>query len=252
MVFHRKGQVIAWLLLAACHFSAPAAAADALAGGLWRDIDPADCLLRSPLRVADGASASGYLSLRACGARIIVPPRTPLGAAAEVARIAGVAGTRAASPNLPRQRPRRAAATGPTGDAPGSPFAGPVAAAARGHRIDPLFLQAVIGAESDGDPMAVSAAGARGLMQILPATAARFRVPADSLFDPAVNIETGARLLKSLQHRFGNDRELVLAAYNAGEGAVAAYRGIPPFPETRAYVARVLDRYAQYRLGSGF
>lgn len=248
MVFHRKGQMIAWLLLAACPFSAPAAAADALAGGLWRDIDPAECPLRSPLRVADGASTSGYLSLQACGARIIVPPRTPIGATAEVARISGVTPGAAS-----HGRQRRAAATGPSADAPaGGSFARPIAAAARGHRIDPLFLQAMIGTELDGDPMAVSAAGARGLMQILPATAARFRVPANSLFDPAVNIETGARLLKALQRRFGNDRELVLAAYNAGEGAVAAHRGIPPFPETRAYVARVLERYARSRAGTGF
>ncbi len=121
-----------------------------------------------------------------------------------------------------------------------------VAAVGRDFDIDPDLLQAVMHVESRANPGAISPKGARGLMQIMPATAKRFGVrdPAVELDDPMVNIRTGAAYLKTLQGHFGNDLELVLAAYNAGEGAVMKYgRKIPPYRETQGYVTSVLDRY---------
>jgi len=125
-------------------------------------------------------------------------------------------------------------------------YAAQTAAAARDYDIDPDLLRAVMHVESRGDAAAVSPKGARGLMQIMPATARRFgvREPLVELNDPRTNIRTGAAYLKTLQGRFGNDLELVLAAYNAGEGAVIKY-GLktPPYRETQNYVTSVLGRY---------
>ena len=125
-----------------------------------------------------------------------------------------------------------------------------VLAVARSYDIDPLLLHAIAHVESRHNPQAHSNAGALGVLQVMPATARRFGVEdaADALFDPAVNLEVGAAYLKSLQARFGNDLELVLAAYNAGEGAVERHgRSVPPYAETRAYVRQVLAEYAALR-----
>jgi soluble lytic murein transglycosylase-like protein len=113
-----------------------------------------------------------------------------------------------------------------------------VRAAAVRHRVPVQLIHAVVHAESRFDPCAVSRAGARGLMQLMPDTAAMLGVH-DS-FDPRSNVNGGARYLRALMDRFGGDVRLALAAYNAGPEAVAAHGGIPPFPETRAYVARVM------------
>ena len=125
-------------------------------------------------------------------------------------------------------------------------YASQTAAVARDYDIDPDLLRAVMHVESRGDAAAVSPKGARGLMQIMPATAKRFgvREPLVELSDPMVNIRTGAAYLKTLQGRFGNNLELVLAAYNAGEGAVIKY-GLktPPYRETQGYVTSVMGRY---------
>jgi soluble lytic murein transglycosylase-like protein len=125
-----------------------------------------------------------------------------------------------------------------------------VLAVARAYDIDPLLLHAIAHVESRHNPEARSAAGALGLLQVMPATARRFGVEAGpgALYDPAVNLEVGAAYLKSLQARFGNDLELVLAAYNAGEGAVERHgRSVPPYAETRAYVRQVLAEYGTLR-----
>ena len=113
------------------------------------------------------------------------------------------------------------------------------------YRIDPAFLAAVVNVESRANPAARSAKGALGLMQVMPATARRFGVvTAAELSDPAANLRVGAAYLKQLQRLYGNNLPLVLAAYNAGEGAVERHgRRTPPYPETVGYVARVLDRY---------
>lgn len=107
-----------------------------------------------------------------------------------------------------------------------------------GTEVSPALVLAVIGIESAGRPDAVSAAGARGLMQLIPATATRFGV-ADS-HDPVQNIRGGVAYLDWLMREFDRDPLMVLAAYNAGEGAVRANGGVPPYAETRDYVPKVL------------
>jgi soluble lytic murein transglycosylase-like protein len=108
------------------------------------------------------------------------------------------------------------------------------------HALSPELLHSVIRVESNFDPYAVSAKGALGLMQLIPATARRFGVA--DVFDPVENIQGGARYLKYLLELYGNDTGLALAAYNAGEGAVARYGGVPPYAETRNYVNSVARR----------
>ena len=120
-----------------------------------------------------------------------------------------------------------------------------VDAVARRHDIDPLLLHAIAWVESRHQVDAVSRAGAQGLMQVMPATARRFGVDSNAaLRQPGINLDVSASYLKTLQGRFGTDLPLVLAAYNAGEGAVERHgRRIPPYPETRGYVQQVLARY---------
>ncbi len=108
--------------------------------------------------------------------------------------------------------------------------------AAEAYRVDPVLVRSVIEAESANDPNAVSPKGAEGLMQLMPATARRFGV--ENPFDPSENILGGVRYLKYLQDLFQDD-QLAIAAYNAGEGAVVKYRGVPPYDETKTYVDRV-------------
>jgi soluble lytic murein transglycosylase-like protein len=112
-------------------------------------------------------------------------------------------------------------------------------AAAMRHALSPELIRAMTRVESDFDPLAVSHKGARGLMQVMPATAKRFGVTADQLFDPAANIAAGTAYLAWLLDRFNGNLDLALAAYNAGEGAVKTHGGIPPYRETREYVRRV-------------
>ena len=108
------------------------------------------------------------------------------------------------------------------------------------YRISPLLVAAIVEAESEFNPRAVSRKGARGLMQLMPLTASSLRV--EDTFDPYKNIEGGVRHLRRLMNRYNGNLPLVLAAYNAGEQAVAVYRGVPPYRETRRYVARILRR----------
>lgn len=108
------------------------------------------------------------------------------------------------------------------------------------HDISPLLVAAIVEAESEFNPRAVSRRGARGLMQLMPRTAASVQV--EDSFDPYENIEGGVRHLRRLMDRFNGDLPLVLAAYNAGEQAVLLYGGIPPYPETRRYVVRIVRR----------
>ncbi len=106
------------------------------------------------------------------------------------------------------------------------------------HALNPDFVRAVIQAESAFNPRARSIKGAMGLMQLMPATAAVYRVT--DAYDPVQNIRAGVAYLKSLMTRFDDDVSLALAAYNAGPGAVEKYgRTVPPYRETRSYVARI-------------
>lgn len=109
------------------------------------------------------------------------------------------------------------------------------------YGVPAALVRAVMRVESCFDPRAVSRVGARGLMQLMPETAAQFGVR-DS-FDADQNISGGVRYLGQLLDRFKNDTRLAIAAYNAGPTAVDTYRGIPPFPETRSYVKRVITEY---------
>jgi hypothetical protein len=120
-----------------------------------------------------------------------------------------------------------------------------VASAANRHGVDARLVRAVIQVESAFNAKARSAKGARGLMQLMPATAARFGATAETdLFDPVVNVDLGVRYLRVLTEQFPDRLDLVIAAYNAGEGAVMRNgHAVPPFRETRAYVRKVLDLY---------
>lgn len=109
---------------------------------------------------------------------------------------------------------------------------------------DPL-VRAIIRCESDYDPRAVSVSGARGLMQLMPETATLMQVR--DIGDPRDNIFGGVRLLRILANEFNGDLELTVAAYNAGDGAVIRFGGIPPFAQTRDYVVNVTRFYRRYR-----
>lgn len=134
-------------------------------------------------------------------------------------------------------------------------FASLIETHAHTNGLDPAFVKAVIAVESAFDPLAVSTKGAVGLMQVIPETAARYGLAAgsrksiaDKLRDPATNIRIGTRYLRDLLARYENDLVLALAAYNAGEGAVAHHENaVPPFAETRDYVMRVRQVYSLYR-----
>ena len=119
-----------------------------------------------------------------------------------------------------------------------------VRANAIASNVDPALIEAVIANESGFDANATSSAGAQGLMQLMPATAAELGVT-DS-YDPAQNVFGGSRYLRDLLDRFGGDTKLALAAYNAGAGAVEKYGGVPPYAQTRAYVQNVLASYEKF------
>lgn len=123
-------------------------------------------------------------------------------------------------------------------------YAEPVNRFAGLYGVDPTLIRAVIHAESAFRPEVVSPKGAGGLMQLMPATADRFDVV--DRFDPEDNIAGGVAYLALLLEMFQGDRELAVAAYNAGEGAVKRYGGIPPYEETRTYVKRVMQLQAAY------
>lgn len=120
-----------------------------------------------------------------------------------------------------------------------------ILAATIGTQVSPAFALAVIAAESAGRPEAISGAGAQGLMQLIPATAERFGV--EDAMDPAQNIAGGVAYLDWLMGEFDRDPILVLAAYNAGEGAVSRAGGVPEYDETRTYVPRVLAAWGLAR-----
>jgi soluble lytic murein transglycosylase-like protein len=125
-------------------------------------------------------------------------------------------------------------------------FSGHILAAAKATKVDAALIHAVISVESGYNPSARSRAGAVGLMQLMPKTAKRYGVK--NRLDPGQNIHGGARYLRDLKLQFDNDLQLVLAAYNAGEGAVMRFGGrIPPFRETVAYVPKVLSTYKRFR-----
>jgi soluble lytic murein transglycosylase-like protein len=117
--------------------------------------------------------------------------------------------------------------------------------ASQKYGVDSSLIKAVIQAESGGNHKATSSKGAKGLMQLMPYTADDLDV--DDPEDPAANIEGGTHYLRMMLERFNHDTKLALAAYNAGPENVDAYKGVPPFQETKNYIARVLTFYNQYK-----
>lgn len=123
------------------------------------------------------------------------------------------------------------------------------AQAAERYGIEPALLLAIATVESGMDPDAVSAKGAMGLMQLMPATADELSV--EDPHDPGQNIDAGAAWLQRMMERFEGDLDLALAAYNAGEGAVRRFGGVPPYQETKRYVREVRKRMQLFRGGGG-
>lgn len=112
------------------------------------------------------------------------------------------------------------------------------------HKVDFALVKAVMHVESAFNPYAKSDKGALGLMQLLPETARRYGI--DDVYDPTQNVVAGVKHLKYLLETFHNKQKLALAAYNAGENAVLRHRGVPPYPETQAYVRKVMQYHRQY------
>ena len=125
------------------------------------------------------------------------------------------------------------------------PFGAEITAAAKKHGIDPALLAGLVKQESGFNPNAGSPAGARGLTQLMPATAAGLGVT--NVLDPIQNLDGGAKYLRQQLDAFGGDVTRALAAYNAGPGAVQRYGGVPPYAETQNYVRIVQANAAQYR-----
>jgi soluble lytic murein transglycosylase-like protein len=169
------------------------------------------------------APASSFSSQLATASAATAPATAPAPAATTAA--AGVAG--------PSQLPS------------GTPFGAEISAAAQRHGLDPALLAGLVKQESGFNPNAVSPAGARGLTQLMPGTAAGLGVT-DPL-DPVQALEGGAKYLREQLDRFGGDVTRALAAYNAGPGAVQRYGGVPPYAETQNYVRVVQANAAQYR-----
>lgn len=211
-----------------------------------------DCPVESQVRVANPRAGDRYAALANCGDKIVHAPPVALPADPSVARIIGVE-DEDESPAKKRARERRARqpvslSMRSGGRVPVSAYDAHIFRTAAAYKVDPLFLHAIIATESAGNPRAVSYVGARGLMQIMPETGRGLGVQPIALFDPAVNVDAGARHLKKLQRRYGRNFDLILGAYNAGEGAVARYGNrVPPYAETQAYVRKVMARYEGYR-----
>jgi soluble lytic murein transglycosylase-like protein len=168
-------------------------------------------------------------------------PATPAPAPAAAAPASSFAGALAAAQTSPSGAP--VSGTGST-----SAFDAQINAAAAGNGIDPALLKGLVSQESGFNPNARSGAGALGLTQLMPGTAASLGVT--NPLDPAQSLQGGAKYLREQLDRFGGDEQLALAAYNAGPGAVQKYGGVPPYAETQNYVNSVMSKAATFRGGT--
>ena len=137
------------------------------------------------------------------------------------------------------------AMAGPSELPAGTPYAAEITAAAKKHGVDPALLAGLVKQESGFNPDAGSPAGAQGLTQLMPATAASLGVT--NVHDPVQALDGGAKYLRQQLDRFGGDVARALAAYNAGPGAVERFGGVPPYAETQDYVRKVQANAAEYR-----
>jgi soluble lytic murein transglycosylase-like protein len=199
------------------------------------------------VRVSSGAKLQG-LAAAACAAALALSLASPAPARGRIyvfvdadglAHFTNVPNDTRYVPLAPEPPPERRARAAPTR----WEYDGLIGLAARQYRVPPALVKAVIAAESKFDPSAVSRKGARGLMQLMPATAQSLGV-ADPL-RPDENVDGGVRYLRRMIERYG-DLPRALAAYNAGPEAVDRFGGIPPYRETRDYVKRVLTYYRAY------
>ncbi len=157
-----------------------------------------------------------------------------------VANIERVVDDRAAAPGRLERSPAGFELRFRAGDSvPDTRYGQLIHATARRHGMSPALVAAMVQAESAFDPKAVSPKGARGLLQLMPATARRFGVAPERLFEPGPNLDAGVRYLAWLARRFPGDLARILAAYNAGEAQVERHGGVPPFAETRDYIRRI-------------
>jgi soluble lytic murein transglycosylase-like protein len=239
------------IVFAIC-FTHPALAKKQKKDGLAERSQP--CPLDESLRVANGQALSRYSILANCGSKIIVAPASDQEERATIRIVpqtwesddstndAVINRSNVATTIAANQTPNDILSLRPATYT--TPFDQTIHAVAQRHRVDPLLLHAVIRQESGYRQSIKSHAGAVGLMQIMPATGATLGLATPDLLVPESNIDAGARLLKKLYRKYDGNFNLVLAAYNAGEGAVQKYGNkIPPYTETQNYVKRVLAHY---------
>ena len=176
------------------------------------------------------------------GAASPAPSPAPTAFASQLATATASAATAAPAATTASASPMRVGASALPADVP---FGAEITAAAEKHGIDPALLAGLVKQESGFNPNAGSPAGARGLTQLMPGTAAGLGVT--DVLDPIQNLDGGAKYLRQQLDAFGGDVTRALAAYNAGPGAVQRYGGVPPYAETQNYVRIVQANAAQYR-----
>ena len=182
-------------------------------------------------------SAALERALAAASGRTTAPKASPASFAATLAR------AQARPTSRPTPTTRVSAPSSPVGGG-AIPFASEIDAAAKRYGVNPALLAGLVKAESNFNPNAQSGVGAKGLTQLMDATARGLGVT--NSFDPAQALDGGAKFLGGLLKQFKGDERLALAAYNAGPGAVQKFGGIPPYQETQRYVPKVLGFAAQY------
>jgi soluble lytic murein transglycosylase-like protein len=197
-----------------------------------------------PMGVAAAAARVAELQ-QLIGGTPPVPPAAPATSfSSQLATASAAAAPAAPTATAAATLPATAASELPAG----TPFAAEITAAAQRHGLDPALLAGLVKQESGFDPNAVSPAGARGLTQLMPGTAAGLGVT--NPLDPAEALEGGAKYLREQLDSFGGDVARALAAYNAGPGAVQRYGGVPPYAETQNYVRIVQANAAELRAGN--